>query len=217
MTPTRAAGGSGPGSTAGAHGAPPRRPRNADATRQALLSAAQDLFGHKGYERTTTREIGEAAGVDPALISRYFGSKADLYLAAVATERLDDDEVGAPGRADAPFDDLAQVVEVVLRRTARQGPGPILQALVRDDASAEIRAAATARLERRMVGPIALDYEAAGLDRPTLRAQVAVAALLGVVLGRSLGWFDELHVADPADLAGLVTDALAAARALPAD
>jgi hypothetical protein len=40
---------------------------------------------------------------------------------------------------------------------------------------------------------------------------------LGVGLGRSLGWFDELHVADPADLAGLVTDALAAARALPAD
>jgi hypothetical protein len=102
------------------------------------------------------------------------------------------------------------VVEVVLRRTARRGPGPILQALVRDDASAEIRAAATARLERRMVGPIAADFRAAGLDRPTLRAQVAVAAVLGVGLGRSLGWFDELYAADPGDLAGLVTEALEA-------
>ena len=188
----------------------PRRPRDAGATRLALLGAAQDLFGRKGYERTTTREIGEAAGVDPALISRYFGSKADLYLAAVATERLDDNEVEQHDRTDAPLDDLAQVVEVVLRRTARRGPGPILQALVRDDASAEIRAAATARLERRMVGPIAADYRAAGLDRPTLRAQVAVAAVLGVGLGRSLGWFDELHAADPGDLAGLVTEALEA-------
>ena len=38
------------------------RPRNAAATREALLVAAQDLFGRKGYERTTTREIGEAPG-----------------------------------------------------------------------------------------------------------------------------------------------------------
>jgi AcrR family transcriptional regulator len=195
---------------AGADRTPPRRTRDAGVTRAALLAAGQDLFGRRGYERTTTREIGEAAGVDPALISRYFGSKADLYLAAVATERLDD-EVEERHRDDAPFDDLAHVVEVVLRRTARRGPGPILQALVRDDASAEIRAAATARLERRMVGPITAGYEAAGLDRPTLRAQVAVAAVLGVGLGRSLGWFDELHAADPGDLAGLVTDALAAA------
>ena len=192
-----------------------RRTRDAGATRADLLSAAQDLFGHKGYERTTTREIGEAAGVDPSLISRYFGSKADLYLAAVATERLVDDDVDGRDQTDAPFDDLGHVVAVVLRRTAQRGPGPVLQALVRDDASEEIRAAATARLERRMVAPVAAGYEAAGLDRPTLRAQVAVASLLGVGLGRSLGWFDELHAADPAELAGMVTDALAAVPHVP--
>ena len=192
-----------------------RRTRDAGATRADLLSAAQDLFGHKGYERTTTREIGEAAGVDPSLISRYFGSKADLYLAAVATERLVDDDVDGRDQTDAPFDDLGHVVAVVLRRTAQRGPGPVLQALVRDDASEEIRAAATARLERRMVAPVAAGYEAAGLDRPTLRAQVAVAALLGVGLGRSLGWFDELHAADPTELAGMVTDALAAVPHVP--
>lgn len=194
-------------------GAVTRRTRNADATRQALLAAAQDRFGQRGYERTTTREIGEAAGVDPALIARYFGSKADLYLAAVATERLDDAEGTADAeRIDEPFDDLAHVVEIVLRRTDRRGPGPILQALVRDDASEEIRDAAKARLVRRMVVPIAAEYAAAGIDRPTLRAQVAVAALLGVGLGRSLGWFDELAGADLGDLADLVVAAL---HALP--
>jgi AcrR family transcriptional regulator len=186
----------------------PRRSRNAQATREALLAAAQDLFGRKGYERTTTREIGEAAGVDPALIARYFGSKADLYLAAVAAERLADDGQDGRDSVDDPFVDLEQVVDVVLRRTARQGLGPILQALVRDDASPEIREAARSRLVRRMVEPVAAQLEADGDDRPTLRAQVAVAALLGVGLGRSLGWFDELSATDPDELTGLVLDAL---------
>ena len=184
----------------------PRRARNARATREALLVAAQNLFDRKGYERTTTREIGEAAGADPALIARYFGSKADLYLAAVAAERLDDDRVHSSD--DAPFADLAQVVEVVLRRTARRGPGTGLQALVRDDTSPQIGQAARARLVHRMVEPVAAQFEAEGADQATLRAQVAVAALLGVGLGRSLGWFEELGCADPEELAGLVLDAL---------
>jgi AcrR family transcriptional regulator len=184
------------------------RPRNAPATRLALLVAAQELFGRKGYERTTTREIGLAAGADPALIARYFGSKADLYLAAVAADRLDDASEAGDG-VDAPLEDLAHVVEVVLRRTARQGLGPVLQVLVHDDAPDEIRAAATARLVRRMVEPVAAGYRAAGLDRPTLRAQTSVAAVIGVGLARALGWFDELHAADPDGLASLLTDTLA--------
>jgi AcrR family transcriptional regulator len=190
-----------------------RRAYGADATRQALLAAAQRLFGQKGYERTTTREIGDAAGADPALIARYFGSKADLYLAAVAADRLSDSDVPAdPDTVDAPFADLAEVAEVILRSTAAHGPGPILQSLARDDASPEIRAAAVARLIRRVVEPIAAEYEAADVDRPTVRAQVAVAAVFGVALGRSLGWFDELHGTDPDELAGLLLDALGAQR-----
>lgn len=194
-----------PGTRSGPGG---RRVRDAAATRLALLTAAQSLFGQRGYERTTTREIGEAAGVDPALIARYFGSKADLYLAAVAADRLDVAEGPVdPDRVDDPFDGLAEVARVVLRRSGRHGPGPILQALVRDDVSAEIRDAATARLVRRMVEPVAAEYAAADADRTTLRAQVAVAAVIGVVLGRSFAWFDELAGADPDELASLVVEA----------
>src|SRR6478609_7349241 len=70
------------------------RPRDAAATRQALLEAAGEVFDELGYERATTREIGERAGVDPALIARYFDSKEGLFLAAIAAgeeEELDYD------------------------------------------------------------------------------------------------------------------------------
>jgi len=190
-----------------------RRSRDAAATRRVLLAAAQRLFGQQGYERTTTREIGVAAGVDPALIARYFGSKADLYLAAVAADRLDDRErPGDPEELESPLGGLDEVARVVLRRTAAHGPGPLLQSLVRDDASPEIRAAATARLVRRMVEPLTAEYAAAGADRPALRAQLAVAAVLGAGLGRSLGWFDELHTADPDELADLLVEAMRTPR-----
>jgi AcrR family transcriptional regulator len=62
------------------------RSRDAAASRDALLRAAQTLFGQQGFEGTTIREIGEQAGVDAALIARDFGSKDDLYIAAVVTE-----------------------------------------------------------------------------------------------------------------------------------
>ena len=187
---------------------PARRSRDAAATRSALLASAQDLFGTGGYERTTTREIGEAAGVDPALIARYFGSKADLYLAAVVADHLDDEGVDHDGDVDTPLSDLAQVVAAVLRRTRHRGLGPVLGALVRDDASDEVRDAAQARLERRMVAPVEDGYAAAGRDRPALRAQVAVAATIGVGLARALGWFDELEAADPDEVAALLVGAL---------
>lgn len=52
------------------------------APRQRLLDAALRLFAQQGYARTSTREIAEAAGVNIAAISYYFGDKAGLYRAA---------------------------------------------------------------------------------------------------------------------------------------
>src|SRR3954452_20437122 len=60
-----------------------RRAHDAAASRQALLDAAAALFDERGYERATIREIGERAGVDAALIARYFGGKEGLYLAVL--------------------------------------------------------------------------------------------------------------------------------------
>ena len=58
----------------------PQQKRNAAETRKRLLQAARRLFATANYVSVGIREIGAEAGVNPALISRYFGSKRDLFL-----------------------------------------------------------------------------------------------------------------------------------------
>jgi AcrR family transcriptional regulator len=62
------------------------RGRNAAATRQAILEAAKTCFMHNGYEQVGVRDIAARAGVDPALVNRYFGSKEGLFSEAVASK-----------------------------------------------------------------------------------------------------------------------------------
>ena len=177
------------------------RSRDAAASREALLLAAQELFGQKGFEATTIRDIGERAGVDAALIARYFGSKADLYFAAVAAE-----DAGNQGPRE--YTGLDQMADVVVSRADDHGPGPIMQAIIRFDTSDEIRAAALHRITRRLVDPLTADMTSRDVDRPELRAQIAVAALLGVSLARSLEWFDEIRSASKDELVALIVEAL---------
>jgi len=186
------------------------RSRDAVASKLSLVTAAQDLFGQKGYEATTIREIGERAGVDSALIARYFGSKADLYIAAVAAERMGDQPTPA-------YEGLGHMVESMVTRVDRDGPGPILQALVRSDTADEIRAAAQSRLARRLVEPLVAGMEARGTDRAALRAEVAVSTLVGVVLGRSLGWFGAMSEVAVDELVGLIVEALGTMIGEPAE
>jgi len=188
-------------------GIQPRR-RDAAASAQALFDAATELFGQKGFDATTTREIGELSGVDPALIARYFGSKADLYIAVVAREPLDEEGQASFGHGDQPLADLAAVAELVLRRSDLRGPGPILQALIRQDTVHDVRVAAQGRLLRRIIEPLTEQFRIQGVDDPALRATLSAAALLGVSLARSLHWFDELAEAPRDELVALVVEVL---------
>ncbi|MGQ5700548.1 TetR family transcriptional regulator [Sandaracinobacteroides sp. A072] len=75
-----------------------RTQRNAERTRAAILAAAQEAFSTKGYAAAGIRDITAMAGVNPALVSRYFGSKEKLYEAALA-ELLNADVVTGLPRA----------------------------------------------------------------------------------------------------------------------
>jgi AcrR family transcriptional regulator len=59
------------------------RQRQTLATKNAIICAAQALFSSHGYAETGVRDIARVAGVNQALIARYFGSKIELFAAAL--------------------------------------------------------------------------------------------------------------------------------------
>jgi AcrR family transcriptional regulator len=158
-----------------------RRRRDAARSRRALLAAAAALFDERGYESATIRDIGERAGVDPALIARYFGGKEGLYLATVNEEppiAMPPDPVGA----------LAAILGVAERR----GIGPVPLAMVTPTLSDAIRAETMALVRARVLEPLASRLAAHGVEDPELRAELLVAATLGISLTRAAGTLPRL-------------------------
>src|ERR1700712_5470945 len=67
-----------------------RRPRKStEDLKTELLSAATTVFARRGYSGGSTKEIAELAATTQASIYRHYGSKADLFVAAVAEPFLE--------------------------------------------------------------------------------------------------------------------------------
>ena len=65
--------------------------RRSDATKAAILAAAREQFASHGYQGATIRGVAASAGIDPAMVMRYFGSKEGLFARATAFDlRLPD-------------------------------------------------------------------------------------------------------------------------------
>ncbi|MGX7828575.1 TetR family transcriptional regulator [Actinokineospora sp. 24-640] len=151
------------------------RRRDAEATKMALLRAAADLFTERGFDRTSVREVAAAAGVDQALVFRYFGTKEDLLAAVLA----------APGRAlsaDCPPDKL---LEGVLREVFTDGDQTanlLLLAL-----SGPQRGKVADALENEVAGPYRQAFAGPGADSDALlRADLVLAWVLGLALVRQV-------------------------------
>jgi AcrR family transcriptional regulator len=86
-----------------------RRPGKQD-TREAILEAAREAFAERGYDGASIRLIAAGAGVDPALVHHYFGTKHQLFLDAM----------------QAPFDPMQ-----VLPQVLAGGPVGVGERLVR--------------------------------------------------------------------------------------
>lgn len=173
--------------------------RDAARSRDRILAAAVALFAERGYDRTTTRQIGDRAGVDAALIARYFGSKTGLYLAALQVENQ--------GTEPADLLDRERMAGL-LARVGNRGPGPVFRSVVSPHDDQDVQAATAATLRERLVAPLEKRYRSAGLDRPRLRAEVAVAAFVGVVLGRSSDALPKLAAASQDTLVELLGELL---------
>src|SRR5262245_5398349 len=160
-----------------------RRPRDSEATRSALLRTARQLFDEVGYERATTREIGDRAGVDPALIARYFDSKEGLFLAAIAEPATGEEEVDGEPRA---------LVELLLRRWDERGHSPISRALASPTLTDEVRDQVRAGVRERLLSPAARELRSKGAEAPRSKAEILVDVALGIAVTRSNGTLETL-------------------------
>jgi AcrR family transcriptional regulator len=171
-----------------------RRP-GVNRTRDAIAAAAATLFAELGFDRTSVRAVAREAGVDPALVTHYFGSKQRLFV-EVSRLPIEPEAIVAQvtaGERDGVGRRLAGLVLDVLETP--QGRER-MTALVRAAASEPAAAAALRSLiEQGVVGPIA---RALGSDRPELRATFAGSQVVGVVMARYVVGVEPLASA-PAD------------------
>lgn len=70
----------------------PIRRRDAARTRERILAAAQEVFSTRDYTQARISDIAAEAGVNQALVVRYFGSKDQLFETALAA-LLEDNSV----------------------------------------------------------------------------------------------------------------------------
>jgi AcrR family transcriptional regulator len=180
----------------------PPRPRDSAASRDRLLKAAGELFAERGYDRATARDIGERADVDPTMIARYFGGKAQLYMATLRSREESGHHFGDILEADR----LSNIIKRIVDQD--QAPGPIFQAALHPHRDKAAQSAASKELERRIVGPLRERLAQQGYTRPALRAEVMAAAFIGVIVGRNTGTFKHLAEATADELVGVLADIL---------
>ncbi|GII56642.1 TetR family transcriptional regulator [Planotetraspora thailandica] len=173
----------------------PRRRRNAAASRNLLLRAASELFADRGYDRTTARDIGERAGVDPALIARYFGGKSQLYVAVLRSEKESE-----PFTPMTSGDRLSRMLD----RIARSGPGPVYQAVIRPYDNSDAQRVSLEELYRRGITPLSEHLAARGEEQPELRAEFFFAMFIGVILSRHAGTLPHLAATTKEELLSLL-------------
>ena len=170
-------------------------------TREAILAAARESFGSAGYGGTTIRGVARAAGVDPALVHHFFGNKDGLFAAAL--ELPFDPVMLLRGLLAEGLDGLGERIARTFLTTwdATPGQGPML-AMIRSAVTDE-KAAASLRgfLTRVLFIPLA---DAAGSDRPELRANLVGSQMVGLAMARYVVRLEPLVSTSPEELAPIV-------------
>lgn len=182
-----------------------RRPGDSG-TREAIRAAAIEQFSERGYDRPSMRSIAQQAGVDPALVSHYFGSKHALFVDVV----------------ELPFDP-AQVVPTLLGGDDRSEVGARLAGFLigvleqpagRQRITGLMRAAASepeaARMVRDLVTReiVARVVEELRVDDAPLRANLVASQVVGLVMARYIVGLEPLASMRAEDVAAMVAPTL---------
>ncbi|MFI5937043.1 TetR family transcriptional regulator [Actinoplanes sp. NPDC051494] len=184
--------------------APPARRRDATATKQVLLDAARHRFARHGYSATTVRDIADDAGVNVALISRYFTSKEGLFEACLVVAVS---EIGRTVDDDSTLDQVARRMAAQLAGSEAGKRANQMLMLLRSSGDAradQIRVAILRSFAEKLVQT---SGDPNG-DQILLRAQIAIATGLGMALLRSSTTLEPLSSAGEQDFVEPLQDML---------
>ncbi|HEY9219184.1 MAG TPA: TetR family transcriptional regulator [Phenylobacterium sp.] len=154
-----------------------RRKRDAEATRAAILEAAKSQFARIGYDLAGLREIAGEAGVDVALIKRYFGGKEALFVEALKAS-FHPDRLRSWDRRTFPrevAEAMAESAHVDEERTQS------FQFLLRTATSPTTAPLLSVAIQERFLGPI---REWLGGEDAQARARVLAGIYIGFLVER---------------------------------
>ena len=151
-------------------------PRRSDATKAAILAAAREQFASSGYQGATIRAIACSAGIDPAMVMRYFGNKEGLFAAAAEFDLRLPDLSSVPREAVG-----AALVEHFLDRwEGDETLMALLRTAVTNEAAAERMRAIFATQMAPLIARLCAEPRAAAAARSGLIA----SQILGLALCR---------------------------------
>ena len=159
----------------------PGRPAGTSDTRERILVSARDLFARNGIDKTSIRAIAAGAGVDPALVHHYFGTKTQLFAAAIHIP-IDPMQVIGPLR-DMPVDQIGYTLPSILL--------PLWDSEMGKGFIAELRsllAGSDVNLIRSFLQEVIASEIGSRVDNPPgsgrVRVQFVASQLVGVVMAR---------------------------------
>jgi len=156
-----------------------RRPGAPD-TRATILDAARASFAERGFAGTTIRGVASAAGVDAALVHHYFGTKDDLFLAAMELP-VDPRTLIAPALEGGPDGAGERLLRAFLSMWDDPELSPVLVGVVRSALQPGGERLLTQGIVPVLLMPVG---QALGIDRPELRIPLVISQVAGLILTR---------------------------------
>jgi AcrR family transcriptional regulator len=143
--------------------------RNAAATRQRILEQACNQFAQNGFAAVTVKGVADAAGVSPNLITRYFGGKDGLFLAATQVE------IPVTTSFDGDRSALGAwlAASIVERWFGNPGEDPLLVLQRASGERPEAAEALAAFLDANSLEPLYRFFRDSGLDDAEARSRAA--------------------------------------------
>lgn len=178
-----------------------RRPGNQD-TREGILAAAREAFAERGYDGASIRQIAGMAGVDPALVHHYFGTKDQLFLDAVQAP-IDPAKIipqALVGDRDGTGERLVRTMLGVWDSPAGTAAAGMLRSAVGNELIAKmLREFIMQRIFRRVAKELELDPTEA-----PIRLNLAASQIAGLIMVRYILKVEPLASVAPETIVALI-------------